>query len=60
MRIIGSLVCTIDQDTQIWDDEGLYGVEIDSDGNPVGVFTLNERNRSWVEPHLPESVEFPE
>jgi hypothetical protein len=61
LYITGKLVCCIGWDVQIWDDgEGLYGVEVDGDGNPVGVFPLNEVNRDWVEPHLPKGVEFPE
>lgn len=61
MNITGTLVCEIDGDTQIWDDKGLYGVEIDEQGDPVGVFCINEVNRSWIEPHLAASgVSFPE
>lgn len=60
MRITGKLVCQID-DSQVWDDNGfLYGVEIDADGVPVGVFPLNEVNRHWILPHLPAGVNFPE
>jgi hypothetical protein len=60
LNITGTLICKIDEDTQIWDDGGLYGVEVDEEGEHIGVFPLNEVNRSWIEPRLPEGVSFPE
>ena len=60
LNITGKLVVKIDDDVEIWNHDGLYGVEIDEQGNPVGVFPLNEVNRSWVEPHLAAvGVSFP-
>ena len=60
MKITGKFVVQINQEVQIWDDEGLYGVEIDSNGKPVGVFPLNSVNRDWIEPHLPPGINFPD
>jgi hypothetical protein len=61
LNITGTLVCEIDGDTQIWDDDGLYGVEVNEQNEAVGVFPLNEVNRYWVEPHLVAiGVSFPE
>jgi len=60
MNITGTLICKIDGDTEIWDHDGLYGVEVNEQGEPVGVFPLNEVNRYWIEPRLPEGVSFPE
>ena len=59
LNITGSLVVKIDDDIEIWDDDGLYGVEVEN-GEPTGVFPLNEVNREWIEPHLPHGVEFPD
>lgn len=60
LRITGALIVKIDTDIEIWNHDGLYGVEVNEEGEHVGVFPLNEVNRSWIEPRLPEGVSFPE